>query len=112
MDADYTAPTANLYYQAGYDWSFPITKTSSPVSMAGWTWSMLVREDEGSDSVLVATFTMDVSQASSGVVTGTVAKALTAEVDPGTYWYEISVTRSGVEEPFLRGAFEVQKGSA
>ena len=104
---DNSAPVVPWTVHRGDDWVYPVTKTNSPVSMSGWTWLGQIRAAEGRAETLTATFDQDVSAASSGTVTFSVADTVADTIVAGTYWYEIQKTVSGVVSTFVRGPLYV-----
>lgn len=115
-ELDNRAPLLPWRVVQGDTWTFPVTKTNTPVSMSGWTFLLQVRRSRGRTAPLLVTFTADTSAAVSGTVTLTpTSTELTAAqaLPAGDYWYELQVTKTGsVIQTFCTGPFIIEADTA
>ena len=100
---DNTAAVIEWRVTRGDDWSLPVVKTNSPVSMSGWTWLARIKPSASRTETATATLTPDTTNASSGTVVFEVASSTTDGIAAGTYWYEIQRTTGGEVKTLICG---------
>lgn len=76
----------------------------APVSLAGRTYLVQVRQYPDTTTV-AATYSADTSQASSGIITFTLAATTTAALTPGPYRYDIQETNGSVVRTPVEGTW-------
>ena len=109
---DNTAAVIEWRVTRGDDWSLPLVKKNSPVSMSGWTWLAQVKPSASRTETAAVALTADTTNASSGAVLFTVANTLTDAITAGTYWYEIQRTNGGVIRTMLCGPLIIEGDTA
>lgn len=109
---DNTPAVIEWRVKQGDDWSLPLVKNDSPVSMAGWTFLAQIRVSALSTSTLIASFTVVTTDASTGTVYFRLLPATTSTIAAGTYWYEIQNTNGGVITTMFCGPLIVEGDTA
>lgn len=84
-----------------------VDAAGAPVDVSARTFRGMVRR-RWSDPSPEATFTVDTSQAASGVVRFTLAATLTEDLEPGRWTYDVEQTDSGDVLTVTRGRFDVE----
>jgi hypothetical protein len=80
--------------------------TGAPENVTGRTFASQVRR-RWSDTTIDATFTVDTSNAATGVVVFTLSAAVMTAFEPGEYRYDLQQTVAGRRLTLLRGIFKV-----
>ena len=99
----------------GDDWSLRLNITSgnSAVDISGYTyyWTLKDNVDDADPGALQVTATPSGSAAAAGEVTLTASAAVTTNITPQTYNYDVQqVNGSGVVQTLLLGKVKVVKG--
>ena len=83
-----------------------VDSAGAPVSVVGRTFASQVRR-RWSDTTIDATFTVDASNAATGVVVFTLSSATMTAFEPGTYRYDLQQVSGGRKLTLLKGKFVV-----
>ena len=98
----------DLVFVAGDDWSHQITITdgTDPINLTGRTWLAQLRRRSNS-ATADAAFTVDTTDAATGVLTLTIARAVTAGLS-GPYVWDLQQTAADVVTTILAGHVTVR----
>jgi hypothetical protein len=82
------------------------TDGSTPIDITGRTYAMQIRTSPDATAIS-ASFTMNVSDPTNGVVTATLPATATAALTPQNYTYDLEETFNGVVSTILSGVVKV-----
>lgn len=86
---------------------FRYKSTGDPLDMTGWTAKVHIRPDQNSETLSAEMIV--VITAGSGMISLTLTPDQTADLLPGTYWYDLqTIDGAGIVKYWLQGQFVVK----
>jgi hypothetical protein len=102
--------TYNMTHVQGDDWSTELTVADAggdPIDMTGYTFLAQARTAPGAATVAF-TFTVDTTDAATGILVLTVADTVTDDLEPGRYFWDLQWTDgAGAVRTILAGIVTV-----